>query len=243
MLGSCVWGLVLLQKRNRLTAGSWPTFTAEEVELTHRELHLTYQHRGSATQMDCAFQSAKWSWSSCMGTGFVPAAIHKNQTRSILNYQGLSVIDNTLYVRWSLHGFQCNIHSLVTKFCFPFLISFKQFQLHFCLGPRKLIRCSKVKILFITKKALLYSHFQSKTVFISIMFSACLEVWCVIDSCTSQVMQMEEMLPFLGAISSSFSIKPFSHHAEHHQSITNIQKNASLPIFAIKNPQLTNRKM
>lgn len=53
---------------------------------------------------------------------------------------------------------------------------------------------------------------------------------------------MEEMLPFLGTISSSFPIKPFSHHVEHHQSITNIQKNASLQIFAIKKPPTKNQK-
>lgn len=53
---------------------------------------------------------------------------------------------------------------------------------------------------------------------------------------------MEEMMPFLGTISISFPIEQFPHHVEHHQSNGNIQKNASLQIYATKKTPTKNQK-
>jgi len=44
---------------------------------------------------------------------------------------------------------------------------------------------------------------------------------------------MEQMLPFLGIITSSFLFKQFPHHFEHHQGNGNAQKNTPLQCSAI----------
>lgn len=62
-------------------AASWPTFTAEEIKLTQKELCLTYKRRRSASQMD-HFKMMHWAGAAAQGWVF-PAALRKKQARSI----------------------------------------------------------------------------------------------------------------------------------------------------------------